>query len=455
MMKILLVNPYIYDFTAYDLWLRPLGLLYIASILKKYTDSELYWLDALDRFQDNAFLPGDPALKRSHTNGSGKYHREILKKPGIYRDVPRNYSRYGIPFETFREKIEQIPPVNMIFMTSLMTYWVDGIHITIKTLKEKFPTATVVLGGILPSLVPVNQLKKTIDADYFIDGYGETKIPDIIKANNGNIYPHPDFSHIDNIPTPAVEFLNNRSTLPLLTSRGCPFHCTYCASGILNKKFLERSQKNILEEIHYMHDKYGTKHFIIFDDALLVNKRSRFLKVFREVKETLNVSFHTPNGLHVSEIDRETAEIFFQTGFKTLRLSFESTSTEILSKSSDKVTVRQMVSAVKNLEAAGYERKDIGVYLLFGLPGQKVNDIEKALHFVRDLGVTPHLAYFSPVPGTVDFFNLQKSGILSTPVNLYETNKIFFVYNKSGFTHQEIHHIKEQTSGITRKIRSS
>ena len=454
-MKVLMVNPYIYDFTAYDLWLRPLGLLYIASILKKYTDSELYWLDALDRFQDNAFLPGDPALKRSHTNGSGKYHREILKKPGIYRDVPRNYSRYGIPFETFREKIEQIPPVNMIFMTSLMTYWVDGIHITIKTLKEKFPTATVVLGGILPSLVPVNQLKKTIDADYFIDGYGETRILDIIKDNNGKIYPHPDFSHIDNIPTPAVEFLNNRSTLPLLTSRGCPFHCTYCASGILNKKFLERSQKNILEEIHFMHDTYGTKHFIIFDDALLINKRSRFLKVFWEVKETLDVHFHTPNGLHVGEIDRETAEIFFQSGFKTLRLSFESTSTEILSRSSNKVTVRQMVSAVEHLEAAGYERKDIGVYLLFGLPGQKGNDIEAALHFARDLGVTPHLAYFSPVPGTVDFFNLQKSGILSTPVNLYETNKIFFVYNKSGFTHQEIHHIKEQTSGITRKIRSS
>jgi radical SAM superfamily enzyme YgiQ (UPF0313 family) len=455
MIKVLLVNPYIYDFTAYDLWLRPLGLLYIASILKKYTDSELYWLDTLDRFQDNAFLPGDPALKRSHTNGSGKYHREILEKPDIYRDVPRNYSRYGIPFETFREKIEQIPPINMIFMTSLMTYWVDGINITIKTLKEKFPLATVVLGGILPSLIPFNQLKKTIDADYFINGYGETRILDIIKDNNGNIYPHPDFSHIDNIPTPAVEFLSNRSALPLLTSRGCPFHCTYCASGILNKKFLERSQKNILEEIHYMHDTYGTKHFIIFDDALLVNKRSRFLKVFQEVKETLNVYFHTPNGLHVGEIDRETAEIFFQSGFKTLRLSFESTSREILSRSSNKVTVRQMVSAVEHLEAAGFKRKNIGVYLLFGLPGQKVNDIEEALHFARDLGVTPHLAYFSPVPGTVDFFNLQKSGILSTPVNLYETNKIFFVYNKSGFTHQEIHHIKEQASGITRKIRSS
>jgi coproporphyrinogen III oxidase-like Fe-S oxidoreductase len=103
-----------------------------------------------------------------------------------------------------------------------------------------------------------------------------------------------------------------------------------------------------------------------------------------------------------------------------------------------------MVRAVENLEGAGYERKDIGVYLLFGLYGQTVKEIERALHFVKDLGVTPHLAYFSPVPGTTDFFNLQKSGILSTPVNLYETNKIFFVYNKSGFSYDEIKQIKDQ-----------
>ena len=445
MMKVLLVNPYIYDFTAYDLWLRPLGLLYIASILKKYTDCELYWLDTLDRFQENAFLPGDPALKRSHADGSGKYHREILKKTGIYQDVPRNYSRYGIPLETFKEKLDQIPQVDMILLTSMMTYWIDGVKITFNTIKEKFPSAKVVIGGILPTLVPIDQLKNDISADYFIKGYGESRILEILKENNGNVFPYPDFSDIDNIPFPAVEFLSSRDSLPLMTSRGCPYRCTYCASDILNKKFLQRRPEKIMEEIHYMHDIYGTKHFVIFDDALLINKHKRFLKVFREVKDTLKVNFHTPNGLHVGEIDRETAEIFFESGFKTLRLSFESTSEEILSKSSNKVTIGQMVRAVENLEAAGYERKSIGVYLLFGLHSQKVKEVEGALDFVKDLGVTPHLAYFSPVPGTKDFLNLQKSGILSTPVNLYETNKIFFVYNKSGFSHDEIKQIKDQT----------
>jgi len=446
--KILLVNPYIYDFTAYDLWLRPLGLLYIAAVLKKYTNCELFWLDTLDRFQEGAYSPGDPAMKRSKPNGRGKYHREIVEKPAIYEETPRPYARYGIPLETFREKMDQIPAVDMILVTTLMTYWIDGIKFTIDALREKFPDAKIVIGGILPGLVHVDRLKTLIEADYFVNGYGEDKILKFIEAGGGFVYSHPDFSNIDDIPYPAVEFLNSRDFLPLMTSRGCPFRCTYCASGILNEKFLERAPGKILDEIYFMHNSYGTKHFIIFDDALLLNKRKRFLKVFHQVSETLKVNFHTPNGLHVSEIDQETAEVLFNSRFKTLRLSFESTTSEILSKSSNKVTIQQMVKAVENLEAAGYKRKNIAVYLLFGIPGQRLQQIEEDLEFVKNLGVTPHLSYFSPVPGTSDFINLQKRGVLATPVSLYETNKIYFVYNKSNFSHEEIAYIKDQVAGL-------
>ncbi|NIM12179.1 MAG: radical SAM protein [Candidatus Aminicenantes bacterium] len=445
-MKILLVNPYIYDFTAYDLWLRPLGLLYIAAVLKKYTACELYWLDTLDRFQQGAYPAGDKRAKKTKPDGRGKYHREAVEKPVIYRETPRSYARYGIPFKTFSEKLNKIPSVDIILVTSLMTYWIDGMKITIDTLKRRFPSAKIVMGGVLPTLVPEDILKNHMDVDYLIKGYGENKILEFIKEHGGGVYSYPDFSDIDTIPYPAVEFLSNKDVLPLMTSRGCPFHCTYCASDILNPRFLERSADKVLEEIYFLHDTYATRDFVIFDDALLINKQKRFLKVFQKVSETLDVHFHTPNGLHAGEIDRETAETFFKSGFKMMRLSFESTRSEILSMSSDKVTVRQMKTAVENLEAAGYKRKDIDVYLLFGVPGQRLEDIEEALAFVKGLGVTPHLSYFSPVPGTIDFIDLQKSGVLSTPVNLYETNKIYFVYNKSGFSFEEVKHIKDQAA---------
>jgi radical SAM superfamily enzyme YgiQ (UPF0313 family) len=447
-MKILFVNPYIYDFTAYDLWLRPVGLLYIAAVVRKFTGCEIFWLDALDRFQEGAGV-------KSGKSGRGKYYREIVKKPEIYEQTPRYYARYGIPVETFREKIEKLPEMDMIVLTTLMTYWIEGVQFTLNILVNRFPDAKIVVGGVIPSLIPREKIEEYISADFYVSGYGEKKILEIIEREGGKIYPYPDFFHIDNIPFPAFELLTNRRTLPLLTSRGCPYHCAYCASGILNKKFVERSVEKILEEIYDMHETFGTEEVVIFDDAFLVNRRKRFFRVFAEVSQKLKLRFHTPNGLHPGEIDEETAEILFKSGFETLRLSFESIKDDILSRSSNKVTVEKMMRAVENLEKAGYKRGDIGVYLLFGYPGQGLADIEQSLRFAKELGVSPHLALFSPVPGTVDFNNLQHSGVLATPTDLYETNKIYYLYNKPGLSREEIKYIKDLSieiiADVTRK----
>jgi radical SAM superfamily enzyme YgiQ (UPF0313 family) len=446
--NILLVNPYIYDFSAYDLWLRPLGLLYIASILKTYTDCELHWLDTLDRFQEGAYGIDKKPKRFSKTDGRGKFHRQVVELPPIYDGIPRDYFRYGMPLESFHRKLDQIPPVDIILLTSLMTYWIDGVALTIEILRERFPGAKIVLGGILPTLVPLEQLKLYLKADIFVRGYGESRVLELMKAEGVTVRSHPDFSDVDAIPYPAVEFLGSCDYLPLMTSRGCPFHCTYCASNLLNPSFVQRKAEHILEEIYTMHDTHGTRHFTIFDDALLIDKQNRFLKIFREVGEKLDVNFHTPNGLHAGEIDAETAEVFFKSGFKMMRLSFESTSSDILSRSSDKVTVAQMVKAVENLEAAGYRREDIGVYLLFGVPGQLVKQLDESLDFVKSLGVTPRLSYYSPVPGTKDFQELQKKGLLSTPVDPYETNKLYYLYEKSGFTSEEYKYIIDKASSL-------
>lgn len=445
-MKALFVNPYIYDFTAYDLWLRPLGLMYAAAVVKKYSDVDVYWIDTLDRFQD-------PDATSSKPDGRGKFHRLIVDKPDLYKTVPRHYARYGMPLESFCQQLKELPEMDLIFVTSLMTYWIDGITFTLNLLRERFPRAHVVLGGILPTLVP-GFIAEAVSADLFISGYGEDAILRIIAEQGGKVYDHPDLADIDRLPYPAVEFLGTQRFLPLLTSRGCPFRCTYCASDLLNPRFSERSADGILDEIYARVRRFNTEHFIIFDDALLVHKTKRFFKVFRKVSRELRLHFHTPNGIHVREIDPGTAELLIDSGFRMLRLSFESTDSVILGKSSGKVTVWQMEQAVKNLEQAGYKRGDLECYLLFGLPGQASRDIESALHFVRDLGIVPHLASYSPVPGTPDFLGLQRQGILSTPVNLYETNKIYYLYQKSGLSHEEILRIKELTAQISRANRA-
>ena len=190
---------------------------------------------------------------------------------------------------------------------------------------------------------------------------------------------------------------------------------------------------------------------VIFDDALLVHKERRFFPIFNALAGRDGLRFHTPNGLHAREIDEKTAETLRAARFETIRLSFESLSPGILSRSSGKVSRTEMERAVKHLEKARFERKRIEAYLLFGYPGQTIRDMEESLLFVAGLGIIPRLSYFSPVPGTREFQQLQKKGILSTPTNLYETNKIYFLYEKSGFSSCSIERVKEQTTEIARQ----
>ncbi len=206
---------------------------------------------------------------------------------------------------------------------------------------------------------------------------------------------------------------------------------------------MERSYENIFNEISLMHKKFRTEHFIIFDDAFLVNKKKRFQKVFELVIKNLNVNFHTPNGIHAREIDKETAGLLFDSGFKTIRLSFESTDIKILEKSSGKVNVKEMSEAVRNLENAGFKKRDIECYLLFGIPGQSITELERSIRYVKGLGIIPRLSLYSPVPGTIEFSELQRKGIISKNLNLYETNKIYFLYLRSGFNEYEIKHIQK------------
>lgn len=434
-MNVLFINPYIYDFTAYDLWLRPLSLLYLASVVEKYSDAEVFWLDTLDRFR----FTKTPLSKQ---DGRGKYFREIIDKPRIYEQVPRNYSRYGIPVSLFRKKLEDLPEIDIIFVTSIMTYWVDGVNFTINELRKKFPYSLIVLGGILPTLL-AGKIESFVNADIYVEGYGESKILEIIRDQEGKVSKYPDFSDLDNIPFPQFSFLGTKKYLPILTSRGCPYRCTYCASHLLNNRFRERSYKNIYNEISIMHKNFGTEHFIIFDDAFLINKEKRFQKVFELVSENLNVSFHTPNGIHAREIDKETAHLLLNSGFRTIRLSFESTDIKILEKSSGKVNVKEMSEAVNHLENAGFKKNEIECYLLFGIPGQSIPELERSIRYVKELGIIPRLSLFSPVPGTIEFSGLQKKGIISKNLDLYETNKIYFLYLKSGFSESEIKHIQK------------
>ncbi|MCK5254675.1 MAG: B12-binding domain-containing radical SAM protein, partial [Deltaproteobacteria bacterium] len=349
--------------------------------------------------------------------GSGHFFKEHIEKPTILKEIPRKYSRYGITPELFEQELMKVPKPDVILITSMMTYWYPGVSKTITLIKEHYPDTPVILGGIYTTLCP-DHASKYSGADYYICGEGEESVlKKIGEITNRTASFMPNLKELDTLPYPAFDLMSHHDSLCILTSRGCPYRCTYCASPNLNNGFRQRGVSNILDEILYWTGSYPVKEFVFYDDALLYKAGERFVPLFKEIiKRDIKCNFHTPNGLHVKGITKKVSELLFQAGFKTIRLGFETVDKNKQIQTGGKTNNKEFEQAVKHMRQAGYESEDIGVYLLVGLPGQGAEEVRRSIRFVVDCGAHPFLAEYSPIPGT----SLWEDALKASPFNLDE-----------------------------------
>ncbi len=392
---ILLINPWIHDFAAYDFWAKPLGILRLAAILREHGISVRY-IDCLDRFHPKA-RKTDPYLR----NGRGMYLKTRIPKPKGLEDVSRNFSRYGILPEWFREDLSSLPKPDLILVTSLMTYWYPGVQETIEVIRDIFPDVPIILGGIYASLCHDHAIKHS-GADEVVTGPGEDILLGIIGKYCGfSVRPRFAPDNPDTFPWPAFDLQRKIPYIPILTSSGCPFSCAYCASHFLNPKRMQRKPELTVKEITYWHEKYKVSNFAFYDDALLADPERNMIPLLEDIISLhLPVCFHTPNAIHLRNITRKIAELMFRADFRTLRLGLETTAYEERSEWDKKVTAEEFVRAVSYLKEAGFTEKHIGAYLLIGLPHQSLRSVEESVMTVRKSGITPVLAYYTPIPHT-------------------------------------------------------
>lgn len=435
---ILLINPWIHDFAAYDFWAKPLGLLILTSILR-YHEFNITYLDCLNRFHPKA-----PRTDPYARHGRGPYYKTKIPKPGGLEDVPRNFSRYGIKKKWFREDLLAIQKPDLVLVTSMMTYWYTGVKETIGVIKDIFPDVTIVLGGIYASLCH-EHAQNYSGAHRIETGPGEEYILKLVGNYAGfSVKARFDPDDLDTYPYPALELQRKIAYIPLLTSKGCPFACKYCASHFLNPKRMIRNPESVVEEIRYWHEKYKVKDFVFYDDALLVDAEKHAVPMLEGIINTgLKVRFHTPNAVHIREISRQTARLMFRAGFKTLRLGLETTAFDLRNELDKKVTVAEFIKAVIYLREAGFDKNMIGVYLLAGLPGQKTEFIENSIETVRQTGAIPILAYYTPIPHTV----LWPSAVASSRYDLESdpvfTNNAILPCQDEPFSWTKLSHLKK------------
>ena len=136
--NILLINPWIYDFAAYDLWTAPLGLLYIAGLLRE-NGYRVYLINCLDRYHPDLLKLQNRETPKNDRFGCGKFYKEMIQRPALLKGIPRRYGRYGLPLQVFRKELASVPRPDVILVTSSMTYWYPGVFAAIREAKEHFP----------------------------------------------------------------------------------------------------------------------------------------------------------------------------------------------------------------------------------------------------------------------------------------------------------------------------
>jgi radical SAM superfamily enzyme YgiQ (UPF0313 family) len=395
---LLLINPWVYDFAAYDLWAKPLGLLYLAALLKK-NGWTISFIDCLD-VHHPALKPLSIKKPTRRPDHRGHFYREEVAKPFLLRGIPRRFYRFGLPPEVFREALHIIPSPRAILVTSGMTYWYQGVHDVIKIVKEVFPKVPVILGGIYATLCTVHA-ELHAGADFIVTGRGETQILDLLEGLLG-VSPsfRPDLQDLDSLPSPAFSLYPHIDYYCCLTSRGCPFQCTYCASPLLNPRFMKRDPAQVVEEIGRCVVEYGVEDCAFYDDALLIDHKFATGLLQGIGERGIKVRFHAPNGLHARGVTAEVAYLMHEVGFVTIRIGLETTSPDRQRATGGKVSTEEFQSALQNLRHAGYTPDEIGAYVLSGLPGQGREEVEETICFVRECGARPNLAEYSPLPGT-------------------------------------------------------
>jgi radical SAM superfamily enzyme YgiQ (UPF0313 family) len=286
-------------------------------------------------------------------------------------------------------------------VTSLMTYWYPGVHKAISLARKIHPNTPMILGGVYARLC----------RDYALRFSGANRV-----VNQGDPT-HPEFVlsvlkefgisfegtlREKNKPYyPAFDLLRRIDYVCLSTSIGCPFRCQYCASHFLNPKFSQRDPYHVLEEVLHWHKNYGVKDFAFYDDALLLYSDTH-MSVFLEelIGMNLGLRFHTPNALHIREITSEIAGLLQRAGFRTIRLGLETSDLEMHKDLDQKISEGEFEKAVGHLRNAGFSKKQIGAYILMGLPGQPVESVMNTIRFVAGTGAAPYLAEYSPLPHT-------------------------------------------------------
>jgi len=424
-MKTLLVNPPWYCFQNKREKYIPLGLAYIAGALK-------------DSGQEVRILNGDQVLAPYTIDKNMKTSENFFHATDQYV----KFHDLSLPiWKILGNEISKESP-GIIGVSMWSGSYQSAIN-TCKVIKAINPDVITVVGGIHPTLDPYSVIKHP-EIDFVVCGEGEiasVKLWQLLEEGgdiyrkalcvqgvwtkiNGEINNGDKtelIESIDDIPFPNYEVvLGDPSTAiaGIMTARGCPFRCTFCASkAIWGRRVRFRSIDSCIEEISHYREKFGLKWFRVNDDSFCLRKE-RVLEFCDNLVERFSHSWRFAIDANVDTLDQEIIDKLEWAGCTGISIGLESVVPRIQKlcrKNIDLDRAREIISYINRSKIA------CGVYFMTGFPHETKEELEENIKFMEETKPQNSVwGIVTPYPGTELHKYATNEGILPdvNPIHL-------------------------------------
>ena len=306
----------------------------------------------------------------------------------------------------------------------------------IKILKRKFPKIPIIIGGTQVTAAP-KEVILDLGADFGVIGEGEVTLLGLVKelekakSNFGKINglayktvsgklkintPRELVGNLDDLPFPAWDLMPPSKyriapvlepahafpIAPVLTSRGCPYNCSFCASNAIWQRRLRlRSVDNVLSEVKMLKDKFGVKEIHFCDDNLTMNIKRAEEICRRLIEEKFNLPWQCPNGVRIDRLTLPLLKKMKQAGCYALGLGIESGDQNMLNKIDKQLNLKIIPTVLKNLKKIGIESY---AFFILGLPSETKKTVQKTIDFALSHPFDRvWFNIFAPYPGSPAF----------------------------------------------------
>ncbi len=278
-----------------------------------------------------------------------------------------------------------------------------------KRLKKINPDIWTLAGGPHPTTLPDSVVSNEY-VDTVLVGEGEIAINNFLEnPTKGILEREPLIEDIDKIKFPSRGLLENekylwsvpkKGIIPMtsfMTSRGCPFMCTFCSQHVIfGRKMRYRSINNVIEEMKIIKEKFKITHLSMLDDTLWLDKKRTYELCDAMVKEKLDLTFEGYTRVNV--ITKELLMKLKKAGLNRLSFGVESGNQNILNAATKGITLKQIRNAYNIADKVGIETR---MSIIFGLPYETEETIKKTIKFMKSLKCDQaYVNIGTPFPGT-------------------------------------------------------